>query len=342
MQKQRITQDYIAKKLNVSRNTVSKVFNNQSGVSEETRKKVLSIANQLNYKTNIMDLDNSIANNSAFFDIAFVCHSDSLTNTFWTHIVKSTESVLNEKNANFRLVIIRNYDEEDLIIPNSLKLNPPNGIVMIGRFKSEYYELMFGLGLPIVTLDISKDIAISENKTDIVMMDDFNATYTLTDQIIKEGHTNIVFVGDKSWCYSFYGRWCGYCAAMLDNNLAIPNSINISPIRDDQIAEFTEKITEEIKTFANKPTAFVCANDIFAATIDALQYPPYNLFDTIRLSGFDNYKGLNITSPNFSTVDPNLKEIGKILAEQIIYRINNPKRKFRIIHVNSELIFNKN
>ena len=342
MKKQRITQDYIAKQLNVSRNTVSKVFNNQPGVSEETRKMVVSVANELNYQTNVFNPNgDGFTNKPLFTDIAFVCHSDSLTSSFWMPIVQSTEAVLNEKNINFRLVIIRKFDEDNCITPNSLVVNPPDGIIMIGRFSGDYYKAMFGLHCPTVTLDIAKDVDLKESNTDVIMMEDFNSTYTLTNRIINDGHTNIAFVGDKTWCNSFYLRWCGYSAAMLDNNLPIPNLYDIYIFNEERISEISETLYTAISNADIIPTAFVCANDILAAAIDALQYPPYSLFDTIRISGFDNNKSIRITSPNFSTVDPDLKEIGKVLAEQIIYKINNPKRKSRIIHVTSNLVFNE-
>ena len=44
----------IAKKANVSIATVSRALNNESSVTEETRVKILSIANELNYKPNII------------------------------------------------------------------------------------------------------------------------------------------------------------------------------------------------------------------------------------------------------------------------------------------------
>ena len=49
-----VTIKEIASLANVSRGTVDKVLNNRPGVKEETRKKVLSIAKELNYQPNVM------------------------------------------------------------------------------------------------------------------------------------------------------------------------------------------------------------------------------------------------------------------------------------------------
>ncbi|MGC4020138.1 MAG: LacI family DNA-binding transcriptional regulator [Muricomes sp.] len=49
-----VTIKQIAELANVSRGTVDKVLNNRPGVKEDTRKKVLQIANGLNYKPNFI------------------------------------------------------------------------------------------------------------------------------------------------------------------------------------------------------------------------------------------------------------------------------------------------
>ena len=52
--KNRATRDQVAKLAGVSHMTVSRVFNNSGYVAQETKRKVLEAAAQLNYRRNIV------------------------------------------------------------------------------------------------------------------------------------------------------------------------------------------------------------------------------------------------------------------------------------------------
>lgn len=335
MRTYRVTQEFIAQQLNISRNSVSKVFNNQPGVSEQTREIVMMKAAELNYQFRLSDIENQDNREiKKVKDVAFVCQSDSLTGSFWTPIVKNTELILSRKNVNLRLVIIQKNDETTGSIPNSLISPPPSGIIMVGLFTDDYYRKVIELGYPLVALDISPDIAMNEMVCDVVLMEDYSSTYELTQRLIQNGHKNIVFAGDKSSCWSFYRRWQGYRQAMLDSGLEIPIKAQFDCAAENRHFN-PEGFYEKLKVLPDKPTAFVCANDIIAKAVDSLSGPPYNLFNSISIAGFDNKEDLNITAADFSTVDVHLKDIGKTLGEQIIWRMNNPHRKYRFIEVES-------
>ncbi|MFQ3802027.1 LacI family DNA-binding transcriptional regulator [Staphylococcus equorum] len=54
MKKKNVSAELVAKKANVSQSTVSRVFTPGKSVSEETKQKVLKVANELNYKPNAL------------------------------------------------------------------------------------------------------------------------------------------------------------------------------------------------------------------------------------------------------------------------------------------------
>ncbi len=332
----KITQDFIAKQLNISRNTVSKVFNNKPGISEKTRKTVLEKAAEFNYQPNIAFTEDSEFElpNNASKDIAFVCSSDSFVGAYWTPIVKRAEFILRQNNYNFRLVIIRNSDEISSVIPSALLSSPPAGIIMAGYFSCDYYKRIIELGFPTVSLDISPDIAKEGKICDVVLMDDINASYYITRKLIERGHTKISFAGDKLSCWTFYRRWLGFKQAMDESGLEIVQDIQFD-FSDDNRHFTAESFYNKLKNTPDKPTAFMCANDKIALAVDRLCSPPYSIYNTIDIGGFDNCADFPVTSPNFMTVEVHPRELGKTLAEQIIWRINNPDRKYRFIEVDS-------
>lgn len=339
MPKNKITQEYIAEQLNISRNTVSKALNNLPGITQKTRDAVIAKAIELNYRNGLFkkDISEEQTTEAEKKEIAFICHSDSFVGSFWLPIIQHLELVLREKSTNLRLVIVRPDEEQKMELPASLTSPPPDGIIMAGLFKNEYYRKVAKLGYPTVTLDTAPDIVEDRLICDVVLMNNFYTVYNITKHIINQGHTHIVFAGDKLSCLSFYQRWEGYQRAMLDSNLEIPSETQFD-FPSDCRHYLTENFYDKLKDIKDKPTAFVCANDNIAKAVDMLKYPPYKLYDTITISGFDNTTEIIINIPDASTVEVFPDDIGRTLGEQILWRINNQNRKYRIIQIDSKPI----
>lgn len=342
MSKNKITQEYIAKELHLSRNTVSKVLNNLPGVTEKTRDLILRKANELSYQYNIGEdvLKRNVVNaggQKANPDIAFLCHSESFAGSFWTSIIKGIEQTLSNELVNMRFVIISPDYEESLTFPNSLTSPPPDGIIMAGLFSNDYYKKVAAFNLPLVTMDISTEFSQSNKICDVIMMENQMASYTLTTHLIKKGHTNLSFVGDKDSCLSFYERWLGFYKAMSDNKLPIHSDTLFntkSPYRHYQTEEFYQRL----RNFSELPTAFVCANDVIAKAVSMLKFEPYKLYDNFDICGFDNTAEYISTMPHASTVEIHPDDLGKTLGEQILWRIKHPERQFRTIRLDASPI----
>ena len=93
------TQALIAKELHLSRNTVSKVLNGLPGITEATRKRVLDKAAELNYHHPVVAHEQQAVpedQNKLNYDIAFLCHADTFTGSFWAEVMKSMERYLDK------------------------------------------------------------------------------------------------------------------------------------------------------------------------------------------------------------------------------------------------------
>ena len=111
------TQALIAKELHLSRNTVSKVLNGLPGITEATRKRVLDKAAELNYHHPVVAHEQQAVpedQNKLNYDIAFLCHADTFTGSFWAEVMKSMERYLDKFHCTTRFVVILPEYEEFL------------------------------------------------------------------------------------------------------------------------------------------------------------------------------------------------------------------------------------
>ena len=354
---EKVTQETIAEQLHLSRNTVSKVFNGIPGVKEKTRERILERARLLGYTQPLLgnaggppDENTPVSKSTESrptaelrYDIAFVCYQKSISDFFWMPIILNLERTLSQHGCTMRFVVIGLEHEQTMSPPGALLNNPPDGIVMAGLFQSEYYKSISSLGIPLVTFDISSDLFHCNRMCDVIMVENLGASYQLTRHLIEAGHTRIAFAGNKDSCQSFFERWQGYHLAMQESPLTRAGEITLHfnlEGADFRGKEYytTDEFYEQLKSMPKLPTAFVCGNDYIASNVIKLKEPPYRLYDQVAVTGFDNTSELIASIPSCSTVDIHSTEIGQMMGEQILWRLQNPKSSWRCLRLDSAVI----
>ena len=334
------TQAMIARELNLSRNTVSKVLNNIPGITEATRKRVLDKAAELNYRHNTAVVPHSPqppALGCLNYDIVFLCHAHSFAGSFWPEIIKSMERYLEQYFCTIRFVVVLPEHERGLSFPLTLTHNQPDGIVVAGLFDQNYYRHVAGLNLPLVSYDTAPSLFHNNMICDVVMVENTSATYRLTRHMLEKGHRRIAFAGDRDSCQSFFERWQGYQQAMQE---AAGDGAEELLLDFSGTAEYytVSDFYRQLSGVSDLPTAFVCGNDSIARSAYTLCTPPFQLYSTLDVCGFDNTKAFISSIPHCSTVEFPLDEVGQALAESILWRIKNPNHAFRSIRIASSPI----
>lgn len=345
MPKHKITQDYIAKELNISRKTVSKVFNNAEGIKPETKNMVLAKAQELGY-THINSEELMVeltqeaeANRFKMHNVAFVCFEGSFWGSYWTSILSGLENTLRKSNANLQFAIVSQEEHQQVELPLSLTNWDFDGIITCGVFSKEYYIKLKSLGIPFVSLDINTELASLHEICDVVMVENEATIYTITKTLIEKGHRDLCFIGAKDSCLSFRERWNGFYRAMTEYGLPCDPEANLTEYSEIKYYSCSE-IISKLNDRRRSPTAFVCANDNVAGTANALKSPPYNyLSSDVQITGFDNIVEFASVLATCPTVEIYPEEIGKSLAELLMWRRQNRDRQYRVVRLNSKVVF---
>lgn len=343
MKKTKVTQSVIASQLNLSRNTVSKVLNNIEGVPEKTKQLVLSKASELGYRhVNSDAVKSSLPSNiphAKTIDIAFVCHKNSVSGSFFTAIIRGIQEKLSESNARLRIIMLSDSNLSDCILPDSLSMAVPNAIITAGTFSKEYYLALQSLNCPTISLDTHPDLVFDRMVFDIVLVDNMGGSYAMTKHLIEKGHKQICFAGNIESCLSFHERWQGFNLCMQEFGLPVEPDKQLISLPAQSYFNCDE-IERQLKTFDKLPTAFVCANDDTAKTFLALQNPPYSFLPAdVSVTGFDNITEYFHFLSHCSTVEIHTHDIGLTVAEQVMWRISHPKRQYQTIRLAVSPVF---
>ncbi len=315
----------IADRLGVSKVSVSKVLNNQDGISAELRRQVLQVAEELGYI-------NSRQTVTETYRLAFLVpkHYFFLENErFYTTIYYYFNRECISRQFPLSLFVISKNEEDQLILQPSLTKDNFDGLIITGEMNEAYLKALMDLRIPAITVDFYKQHLV----TDCILTDNFYISYSATNHLIDMGHKDIGFVGNPKWTSSVMDRFFGYQKALMAADLPYRSEWNIS--NNDPMGGYTSDIPlPEVL-----PTAFVCHCDMAAYyLIKTLKNRRLNIPGDISVISFDNTELSQNSEPSLTTVNIDKHEFARKALEKIILRAQDPHKPAERIFVSSQLV----
>lgn len=341
----KVTMDEIAKRVGVSKYAISKALSGKSGVSEQTREKILKIAHEVGYfnqprvknkytrSVNRKSPADQLEKSSIMILIPNI-RLQSIESFYWGHIVDGIVGELNKNNLS--MIITTEYlaDHASTLI----NINELLGIIIVGTISTSMLMAISQLGLPIVTID-------HEDRTipvDSLFVDNQEGTTRVTEYLLQTGHTFIQFIGDIDFSRSFKERWYGVRNTLENHGYTVSQDEHLLHLNSLDIAQTKEQISSYLMNRwhpDDQRTAFVCANDDIAiATLQVAKALHLKVPDKISITGFDNIAISEQTDPPLTTIHVNKEALGKRAVEILLRRYHNPDTTKEKILMATELI----
>lgn len=326
----RVTMADIAQACGLSRNTVSKIFNNRGGVPEATRQLVLKKAQELGYH---MVLDEGTLGKPQNQHIALLTRRMPTDYHFGTFFIPAFADQLSRVGYTLSMCEITPEELASCSLPSHLSLEQTAGILVIELFDKEYHNMLCGLGLPVLFVDTYFGADTMPLQCDIVSMENISSSYTLTRQVLAAGAKHLGFVGDITHCNSFYERWVGFCRAQEVAGLPINKALCILEPDSAPYGD-SDWLFSQIRRMPVMPDAFVCANDFLALHLmSTLKSHGISIPQEVMITGFDGTPQSAIVEPSLTTAQIPSADIGRLAAETLLNRIENPDRPFQRTYV---------
>ena len=310
----------IAKEAGVSITTVSRIlnFDKNLNVSEETRKKVLAIAEEMNYVT-IKERKNKLKN----YTIGIVCSFNEmkeLSDPYFLSIRMAIEKKCSEENIGFKSIYTSN-----LIKDNTYNYKDLDGIIAIGIFENDEINSLKELSPNIIFIDSSPE----EWEFDSIVVDLKYGTKKALDYLYSLGHKNIGYIGAKVIPHNsdkeielINYREATYKKFMIDINSYREEWIfkgNFTPEDGYNLMKKALKLQEI-------PSAFFIASDPMAiGAYKAIQEEGYNIPNDISIVGFDDIATAQYLSPSLTTIKIFTDYMGEVALDTIMERIKEER-----------------
>lgn len=327
--KGKATSHDIAYLAGVSQPTVSRALRGSPTVNEATRKRILQIASDLNYKVdkNASNLRSQHCGTLALLFFEDPTLDDSLINPFFLSMLGSLT----------RACALHGYDL--LISFQQLSSNwhtdyqdsnKADGIILLGY--GDYLEYLARLEQLVAqgTHFVRWGAVLPGQPGVSIGCDNLLGGRDITHHLLERGRRNIAFVGHASDHYpEFFERYRGYSQALRDAGQAPQAQLQIDAFTTEQSGYDAACALLERKVHFD---GLFCASDLIAiGAMRALHERGLRVPEDIAVAGFDDIPTASFANPPLTTVHQDTKAAAMLLVDSLLAVIHGETVQSRTI-----------
>ncbi len=307
----------LARILNISPSTVSRAINGSTEISSETTKKVLELAEKMNY------IPNKYAQQLVGKDVLTVGFTiPDISDSFFSQSAVGVEEILHKHGHDIAYHTIQRSTKklcEFLIRAKELRYS--SVIITPEHWDDEIIQYIHKTQLPVVVLRRKTPDSILN--LPYVDSDHYGGACELTRYLLDLGHRHIAFITYD--VLVFNERRMGYEDTMLRN--AFPQYIYESEpkVNSDDLIHLGYEATKEILHLYPQVTAIIGANDMLAiGVLQALYEAGIQVPEQMSVAGFDNRSITDLFNIQLTTVSQPLRELGNQAGEMALKMAQSP------------------
>jgi LacI family transcriptional regulator len=319
----------VARRAGVSLKTVSRVVNDEGGVSPGFVARVEEAIKELGYRPDdrARRLRQSASRTGT---IGFVLVD--IANPFFSSILRGIEEVARARDC---LVLAGSTDgstkRERRLVERFIDRRVDGMIVVPSSEGDSLLQSEIERGSPVVLLDLEIETG---RPVDLVRSDHYGGARTATEHLLHGGHREIAYMGDDLQIMSARHRLAGFRDAMTAAGVEVPTHRVITGTHTD-----TEWCDAAISFFRSDPevtAVFTAQNFVTSGAVTALHQ--LGLQHSIALVGFDDVNFADIIDPAITVVPQDPKDLGEKAAQLLFGRIDGNRQPGTRLIVDRPLI----
>lgn len=290
----------IARELNLSPSTVSRVMNNRTGAGEETRRKVLQLLKKYDFKTNYPRPRSR--------RIAIVSGVSELSE-YTAGVVSGICAYIHRSDLSVCMIQYDANNGESLL--STLRDQQCAGVILLipAVFRVQLPELSAS-GLPVMLVDESVDLP----NLGYIDNDSYTGSYRAAEHLLSLGHRAIGYLSSGGTLNHAH-RFQAYRDAMERNG------ISVSPawcVGSGSGMEGGFRSLDELLSAAPEITALMTTDDPIAwGALRAAAERGLRIPEDLSIVGFDDYAASAYWNPPLTTVRHPMSEAGRLAAQAL-------------------------
>ncbi len=310
----RITAHQIAAMLGVSQPTVSRALRGDKKVNEDTRARIVKLANELNYTVdhNALRLRTQQTYSIALVILVRKGENKANINPFYLSLLGCIAASASERGYN---LIVSFQDSPANFFANYTGSRQADGLIVIGSGQNVEGWQFFGdyarHKTPMICWGASMQDLVS------IKSDNEQGTRLAIDHLLANGCTRIAYIGPmNSEQPQFQDRINTYMALAAEKGLpVICPPLPESAVREDQGYDAVSGLLRNGVAF----DGLFCANDFIAlGALRALDEKDIRVGTDVRVVGFDGIATGAYAQPPLTTIEQDYIRAGEMLVEALI------------------------
>src|SRR5256885_13528302 len=296
----------VASRAGVSTATVSRVLNNLNVVKGSTRARVLKAAEELKYHPNLHA--RSLARGKSRTLGILI---SSMENPFFFDIYHALESAAHARGYE---VVIANTDYRSEQLVSSVRLMIGWRVAGIAAIVSEMDSHLIQMLTDSKIPSVFYDVGTPQKNITNVRVDYRRGMRKIVEYLHSLGHTRMAFVGH----HSTLGPISERRKTFMDTVARLMPNARAEGVAGVDGFEGGRQAVREIFSSGLDPTAIVCVNDFMAVgVLRQLRDQGIRVPEDVSVTGFDNIKLAQFSSPALTTVHIPREQIGKIIFDNL-------------------------
>lgn len=315
----------VAKAMNLSPGTISKILHNNGNVSIETRKRVLEYIKEVGYvadtSARILKSKHSWTIGVIFADISLI----GLEHPFFASIIQHFKNYI-EKEGYEIVFIVNKLGENELTYLEWAKNKKVDGVLIVsGNINNKNIIELVESGIPCVSTDI-----IMHNLNS-VMSDDFMGIRLGIEYALEHQMSKVACIVGPLTSRAFAERLTAYDTLMKTHQLPLFEHFFEEAESFGYTSGYnaTKRMFSKIDVVPDVILSF--SDDLAFGVVRALQDMGYRVPEDIGVIGFDDIQFAKHFSPALSTIRQNKIEIAQSAAKMLLDMIQGKLEERNVV-----------
>lgn len=312
-----VTSRDIARRAGVSQATVSRVLQDSSRVSADTRARVVAAMDEAGYQPHAA----ARAMKTRRSDTIGVVVAD-ITNPFYPELLDAVTHALDE--AGQRMLLWNSTGPGERSALEAIHEGSVDGLLFTTVVEgSAPLAEAFRRADPVVLLHRGLD----DPPCDQVVSDNVSGGRMIADYLLESGHERIGFLRGPELPSTAVHRERGFRQRLAERNLPLPAElVGNAEFQHDAARSVTRTLLRQ----PNPPTAVFCANDLTAfGAVDAARSLGLRVPEDVWIVGYDDIAMASWDVFDLTTVRQPTAEMARVAVRLLLERIAHPRTPLR-------------
>ena len=317
--RQAITMTDLARIGGYSRLTVSLALGNRPGVAEDTRQRILALAEAHGYTPNLLA---GVLKGKPSNLIGVVVRD--IANPYYSAIIQGIESIT--APAGYTLLNLSTHEDHarEVRALRTLAAYQVDGVLLAPILRGVDFSHVARYGRerkPLITFE-----RIPELGFDYVDFEDEEGALLATDYLARMGHQNLAYIAGPATSKSSEERLAGFKKGLARHK--IPFSKSLCAPGGSSAQDGYRAALELLRVPGRRPTAIFAFSDLVAIGVyKAAQELGLRIPRDLSVVGYDDVELASVLGPSLTTIGFSIGDVGRFVAERMLEAIRSGKQK---------------